>query len=165
MGMIGEIRVSAASTFAGEVAKSSNVKLAADSICQPCVWSDTYVSPDEMQAGRVYFALQYLDRDLLVPHLYPLIFLGHDLDNDQRDIRFFQHFDSYMAGVRYANHSEEDEDSGCFEAYGPDEGKHIYDYEHAIKLLMRCTLIRRDVADVDQRIRRSADESAEPGSP
>src|ERR1017187_7871447 len=42
MGMIGEIRVSAASTFAGEVAKSSNVKLAADSICQPCVWSDTY---------------------------------------------------------------------------------------------------------------------------
>ena len=40
--MIGEIRVSAASTFAGEVAKSSNVKLAADSICQPCVQSDTY---------------------------------------------------------------------------------------------------------------------------
>jgi hypothetical protein len=65
------------------------------------------VSPDEMQAWRVYFALQYLDRDLLVPRLYPLIFLGHDLDGGRRNMRFFQDFDSYRARVRYANKDEE----------------------------------------------------------
>src|ERR1700742_3326780 len=53
------------------------------------------ISSEEMQAGRVYFAVQFLDRDLLVPHLYPLIFLGLDLDGESRNMRYFQDFDSY----------------------------------------------------------------------
>jgi len=117
------------------------------------------VCPDEMQAGRVYFALQYSDPDLLCPHLYPLIFLGCDLDGNRRNLRFFQDFNSYRAGVRYASHGEED--SGSFHVYGTDDGKHIYAYEQALKLLMRCALIRRDAADIDQRIRHSAEESGE----
>ena len=115
------------------------------------------ISPQEMQEGRVYFALQFLDRDGLVPHLYPLIFLGNDLDGDSKSLRFFQYFDSYIAGVRYGRHREED--SACFEAYGQEEGKHIFDFESALKVLMRCALTRRDVADIDQRIRRLSDEA------
>lgn len=114
-------------------------------------------SSEEMQEGRVYFALQYLDRDGLVPHCYPLIYLGNDLDGDSENLRFFQHFDSYRAGVRYSAHREED--SECFEVYEPDQGKHIFEFENALKLLMRCALTRRDVADIDQRIRRLADET------
>jgi hypothetical protein len=116
------------------------------------------MSPDEMQVGRVYFALQYLGADLLVPHLYPLIFIGVDLDGDRKNMRFFQDFDSYRAGVRYGSHSGED--SVCFHLYGPDEGKHIFDYERAVRSLMRCALDRRDKANVDERIRRSAESSA-----
>ena len=117
------------------------------------------VSPDEMQEGRVYFALQYQDRDLLVPHLYPLIFLGHDLDGDGRNSRVFQDFDSHRAGVRYDSCSEDEAE--CFQVYGPDEGKHIFDYEHALRLLMRCALVRRETTDVDQRIRRSVEKPGE----
>lgn len=117
------------------------------------------VSPDEMQPGRVYFALQYQDPDLLVPNVYPLIFLGHDLDGDRRNMRFFQDFDSYRAGLRYESRSEGDRES--FQVYGPDEGKHIFDYEHALRSLMRCALTRRDIADVDERIRRSAESGAD----
>jgi hypothetical protein len=116
------------------------------------------VSPDQMQVGRVYFALHYSDPDLLVPYLYPLIFLGCDLDGSQRNMRFFQHFDSYRDGVRYDGHAADE--SECFEAYGSDEGKHIFDYEHAVRSLMRCALNRRDVADVDERIRHSAESGA-----
>ena len=115
------------------------------------------VSPQEMQEGRVYFVLQFLDRDFLVPHLYPLIFLGLDLDGDSRNLRYFQDFDSYMAGVRYGGHGEED--SSCFHVYGPEEGKHIFDYEYALKGLMRCALTRRDMVDIDQRIRRLAKDA------
>ena len=116
------------------------------------------ISPDEMQVGRVYFALLYSDPDLLVPHLDPLIFLGRNLDGKQRNMRFFQHFDSYRDGVRYEGHTPDQ--SECFEAYGPNEGKHIFDYEHAVKSLMRCALNRRDIADADERIRRSGESGA-----
>jgi hypothetical protein len=46
----------------------------------------------------------------------------------------------------------------AFEVYGPDEGKHIYDYECALRLLMRCAMNRREAADIDQRILRSVHE-------
>ena len=115
------------------------------------------ILPEDMQEGRVYFALQFLDRDGLVPHLYPLFFLGNDLDGDTRNMRFFQDFDSYIAGVRYGGHREED--SACFQVYGPEEGKHIFNFESALKVLMRCALMRRDVTDIDQRVRRFANEA------
>lgn len=120
-------------------------------------------SPDQMQVGCIYFALLYSDPDLLVPNLYPLMFLGHDLDGAPRNMRFFQHFDSYRDGVRYGRHAPEE--SECFEMYGPDAGKHIFDYEHAVQSLMRCALNRRDIADVDERIRLSAQaREGEPNS-
>jgi hypothetical protein len=120
------------------------------------------VSAQEMQVGRVYFALQFSGRDLLVPHLYPLMFLGHDLDGDSTNLRYFQDFDSYCAGVRYG--TQEEEHSGCFQAYGPEEGKHIFDYEHALQALMSCALTRRGMLDLDQRIVRLA-EDAQFGEP
>jgi hypothetical protein len=120
------------------------------------------ISPEEMQVGRVYFALQFLDRALLVPHLYPLIFLGLDLDGDSRNMLYFQDFDSYRAGVRYGSHGEEE--SASFHVYQSNAGGHIFDYEHALRLLMRCGLDRRDTVDLDQRIRRLV-EDAQAGKP
>lgn len=117
------------------------------------------VSPDEMQVGRVYFELYFLDADLLLPRLEPMIFLGVDLDGESKNERYFQDFNSYRGGVRYEKQPHEEE-SARFEVYGLDGGNHIFDYELALRVLMRCALDRRDKADVDQRIRRSADESS-----
>jgi len=120
------------------------------------------VSPQDMQKGRVYFSVQFLDRNLLVPRLYPLIFLGHDLDGDSTNLRYFQDFDSYLAGERYGKHGEEQ--SACFEVCGPEGGQHICDYEHALLVLMSCALKRRGTVDLDQQIGRLA-EDAQFGEP
>jgi hypothetical protein len=116
------------------------------------------VSPQEMKEGRVYFALQFLDKDLLVPVLQPLVFLGYNLDGDDPDLRYFQDFGSFLAGVRFP--ACEQEGLECFEAYGPDEGKHIFEYHHALEVLMRCALQRHETAELDERIR-----STEPPRP
>jgi hypothetical protein len=108
------------------------------------------VSPDEMEVGRVYFALQYLDPDLLVPTLYPMIFLGVDLDGEKRGRRYFQHFDSFQEGIQYGTTGQE---AGHFEAYGPEGGKHIFEYERAIEMLMLCALWRDDRRNIDEQIR------------
>lgn len=114
------------------------------------------VTSDQMQEGRVYFALQYLDDDLFVPVLRPMLFLGY-LDAERPSLRYFQDFDSFRAGVRFSNRSEED--SAHFEVYGPDEGKHIFEYARALDCLMRCTLNRSEAADIDHRILQGAERS------
>lgn len=105
------------------------------------------VTAREAQPGRVYFALQYVEPDLLVPTLEPLIFLGWNLEGDDPDARFFQSFDSFVAGIRYRSRKEDDWQ--YFQAYGPNEGKHIFEYERALEALMACALRRREKKDLD----------------
>ena len=81
------------------------------------------VPSEELRQGQVYLALQFVDEDLLVPVLQPLLFLGWNLDGDEPRVRFFQDYESFVAGVRYASRSETD--SVYFEAYSEGEGSHF----------------------------------------
>jgi hypothetical protein len=103
-----------------------------------------------MKEQRVYFVVQYLGNSGLVPILRPVMFLGY-LERENPNLRFFQDYDSFIAGVRYDT-ADASEYEGAFEAYGPDEGKQMFEYEHALHVLMNCALRRRETADVDAEI-------------
>jgi hypothetical protein len=103
-----------------------------------------------MKQGRVYFALQYLDDAMLIPILTPLIFVGYDAE--EPELRVFQSYESFLGGLRYHERADISDWPHPFEVYGPDEGKQIYEYEKAVRLLMLCALHRRDIEDVDQRV-------------
>ncbi len=115
------------------------------------------VSQTDMKQGRVYFALQFEDPDLLVPLLQPLIFLGHNIDGDDPSLRWFQDFDSYRAGVRYEN--SDPEERGSFHVYGTDEGKHIFEYRRALERMMWCEMSRNETEKLDEVILTSAAKS------
>ncbi len=108
------------------------------------------VGASEMRENRVYFALQFLDQPLFVPVLQPLIFLGTNLSGNAPEMRYFQHLESFIAGVRYQTRDESDK--AFFEIYGPDEGQHIFDYDHALKRLMFCGLRRNEASNLDESI-------------
>lgn len=108
------------------------------------------VTPPEMKIGRVYFALQYLDEELFIPEVRPLIFLGWNLDGDKPDLRYFQDFGSFRAGIRYSSRSEEE--SQHFELCHAEGGSHVFEYDKALELLMVCALRRREAADLDAQI-------------
>jgi hypothetical protein len=108
------------------------------------------VEPGEMKVGRVYFALHYLDEAGLVPTIQPLIFIGYDDENPK--LRVFQDYESFRAGVRYNSPEGTSDWPYAFEEYGPEGGKHIYDYEHALQILMFCALQRREIANVDDKV-------------
>lgn len=94
----------------------------------------------KLQQGRVYFALQFLDEDMLIPVLEPLIFLGFDLRNEGTGARYFQDFDSFQAGVKFPS-DENRHHSQVYQA--ANEGKHLFEFEDALKGLVRCALRRR----------------------
>lgn len=100
------------------------------------------VSLHELVEGRVYFAVQFVDENLLIPTVEPLIFIGCNLKVGDDKQFYFQNFESYSAGLRYPPSS--DEDAMAFQVCGPEEGNHIFEYEHALDVLMRCALARRE---------------------
>jgi hypothetical protein len=96
------------------------------------------VPPEELKNGETYFAVLFLDDDGRVPTLEPLVFIGRDLDPGDEGKIYFQDYASYRGGVRFETASPDDE--AIFQT-GREKG--VYDYEHALDVLLLCALRRR----------------------
>ena len=59
-----------------------------------------YVRAADLVEGHVYFRVSYLDQNSVVPELVPVVFVGRNLDPQQRGL-YFQDASSYLAGERY----------------------------------------------------------------
>lgn len=101
------------------------------------------VSSGDLREGEVYFSVQYEDEKMCIPIMEPLIFLGRELDGGHSEQLFFQNYESYSAGVRYE--SATNDEAIAFQVYGPHEINHIFEYEHALESLMKCSLRRRGI--------------------
>jgi hypothetical protein len=93
--------------------------------------------PDKLRIGETYFGVYFLDKDGFVPVLEPKVFIGHNLEPEDKDELYFQDFASYLSGLRYDTASAEDE--AVFETGAE---KHIFEYERALDVLLTCSLRR-----------------------
>jgi hypothetical protein len=99
------------------------------------------VIPVQLRRGGVHFSVQFVDEDLLVPVVQPLVFLGKDLTGAAQEHVFFQDFESYCQGLRYDSAAENDRH--LFQIAATSNIKHIFEYERALDVLMSCALRRR----------------------
>jgi hypothetical protein len=97
------------------------------------------VSPEALRQGETYFAFLFLDEDGLVPVLEPKVFVGRNLQPGDVDQLYFQDFVSYRRGVRF----DTDANTGDESVFEVGAEKHIFEYERALDLLLRCSLKRR----------------------
>ncbi|MGB0035459.1 MAG: hypothetical protein WBP79_08300 [Candidatus Acidiferrales bacterium] len=93
---------------------------------------------DELQVGAVYFAVNFVDDEMLIPSMEPKVFVGRNLEAEEGERLHFQDIDSYRRGVRFESATEDDE--AIFET-GTE--RHIFEFERALDVLMRCSLRRR----------------------
>jgi hypothetical protein len=96
------------------------------------------IPPEELKCGETYFAVLYVDDDGVVPSLEPLVFIGRDLEPGDEGKVYFQDYSSYRDGVRFETATADD---GVIFHTGRE--KHVFDYEHALDVLMACALRRR----------------------
>lgn len=99
------------------------------------------VIPRDLRKGGVYFSVQFVDADLLVPVVEPFVFLGKDPGGTGQGHLIFQEFESYGQGIRYESAGESDRH--FFRIAAPSNIKHIFEYERALDVLMTCALRRR----------------------
>jgi len=89
----------------------------------------------------VYFSLQFVDAEMLVPVLEPLVFIGQNLVPNDVGTLYFQDAGSYWLGTRFDSARD---DQSAFYAQGEDEIEHIFEYERALELLVDCSMRRRN---------------------
>jgi hypothetical protein len=97
------------------------------------------VQVHELRKGSVYFAVQYADRAMLTPIVETLVFIERSGNPDEGRV-LFQTIDSYNEGVQYD--SAVGDQLNAFRDQPEKQLNHIFDYEHALKELIKCALRR-----------------------
>jgi hypothetical protein len=57
----------------------------------------------EFSPGQLYFMVQYIDPDLLVPVVQSVIFIGKNVDGEGEDLWYFQDVESHSTLGEYPN--------------------------------------------------------------
>ncbi len=83
----------------------------------------------------MYYAVTFLDEEMLIPTMEPVVFVGRNLDREDVDRFYFQDADSYREGIRYSTGVAED-DATFYSGAAPN---HIFDYERARLFVGLCT--------------------------
>ena len=104
------------------------------------------VSNRDLREGQLYFTVNYLDDELLIPIMETIVFIGRNLEPGDVGQVYFQDAESHREGVSFDR--DTDSDPARFQGGSDDELGHIFNYEHALEELMRC-LIRRRTSTTD----------------
>ncbi len=100
------------------------------------------ITAETLQVGRTYFCVQYPDRDMLIPIVETFVFAGRKLHPEDAEGRlYFQDVESYLQGIRYGSAAAK---NATFRVPLEENTKHIFEYEHALEELMKCSLRRRE---------------------
>jgi hypothetical protein len=102
------------------------------------------VTASLLEEGDVYFSVQFTDEDMLIPIMETWVFAGRKLDTeDTEGYLYFQDIESYRQGIRYASATP---DNATFQIATEENVNHIFEYEHALDQLMKCSLKRRKLS-------------------
>ena len=107
------------------------------------------ISARELREGIVYYFLNFVDEEMLIPTMETVVFVGRNLEADDDDRVYFQDIESYTRGVRY--NSATHDDHAVFSSGSEKELGHVFDYQHALDQLLICA-IRRNRAGLDTSI-------------
>lgn len=104
-------------------------------------WVEPVLST-ELEEGKVYFAVNYVDEQMLIPVMETLVFVGRNLEPGDAGKVYFQDVESFREGVRYG--SDLEDELARFHTGSENMLGHIFDYERALDVLMHCSLRRKE---------------------
>ncbi|HZE68521.1 MAG TPA: hypothetical protein VE135_03220 [Pyrinomonadaceae bacterium] len=101
------------------------------------------VSSTELQPGEIYFAVNFVDHEMLIPIVETLVYIGRNLEPGDIGKVYFQDIESHREGVGYLSSSKDN--LARFLGGSQNELGHIFTFEKALDVLLGCSLRRRNV--------------------
>lgn len=99
------------------------------------------VVASDLKDRSVYFFVNFVDDEMLLPTLEPFVFIGKNLEEDDAGRVYFQDVISFQRGIVYA--AQDEDSSAVFYSGSEMELGHVFEYERALEVLMACSLRRR----------------------
>ena len=102
------------------------------------------ISEKDLKEGSIYFMVTFVDDEMLIPTIDTVVFIGRNLDQHDFGKVYFQDVSSYRQGVRYDSEYDAQADVSPVRFFsGPEaETNHIFEFENALEVLMKCSLSR-----------------------
>ncbi|HYC87630.1 MAG TPA: hypothetical protein VEO54_00335 [Thermoanaerobaculia bacterium] len=101
------------------------------------------ISAGELKEGVIYFFVNFVDEEMLIPTMDTVVYIGENLEPGDEDRVYFQDIDSFNRGVRYDG--EGDGEPALFQTGSKHETGHVFMFEHALDVLLQCSLRRQKV--------------------
>jgi hypothetical protein len=115
-----------------------------------------FVKASDLIVGRVYFGVSFLDEDMAIPEVVPLVLIGRDLSPEQLGL-YYQDAASFFEGKRWDDTNDEPADglvnenqplwrpstSAWFETEADGTYSHVYEFDKALDSVPSCSLKRR----------------------
>lgn len=100
----------------------------------------------QLKEGSIYFFVNFIDDELLIPTMEPFVFVGRNFEPGDDGRVYFQDVYSYRAGIRYEMaESANEESSAEFHTGSEAELGHVFEYEQALDVLIACSLRRKSM--------------------
>lgn len=95
------------------------------------------IRPDDLVEGKTYFRLNYVDLDLRIPALEPLVFLGASERTADQSYFEFQDASSYFSALE-EDETTHHESPGFVMLFSQDQLQAIFDLPSVIAELQLC---------------------------
>ncbi len=59
------------------------------------------ISASDLRKGSIYFFVNFIDEEMLVPTMQTVVYIGKNLERDYTDQVYFQDVESFNRGVTY----------------------------------------------------------------
>ena len=99
------------------------------------------LAASDLKKGEVYYAVRYLDDEMLTPVMNTLVFVGADLDPEDPGKLYFQDVEPRKSLAITREASELDDTHYIIEV---SDKPWIFRFEQALDLLLKCSLRRRE---------------------
>lgn len=114
------------------------------------------VAGHALRVGTTYFSLTYLDVEMHIPLLEPLVFIGRNLREGDVSRLYFQDAESFRRGIAFDSTDDEAQpitsssavaasfQRAVFYDTAENDATNIFEYEQALDELLKCSLRRAE---------------------
>lgn len=97
------------------------------------------VTPSALREGETYFMVQFVDVEMLVPVVEPVVYVGKNLEAEDVNQFYFQDASAFLAGVRLENGVS---DGALLYKQAEGEMSHVFEFEKGLNVILACSLRR-----------------------
>lgn len=103
------------------------------------------VRPADLKENWVYFELDYVDTEFLIPTLRATLYIGKNLNKGDQGLIYFQDAKSFFSGLRYSG-GNPIPGADIFTISELEEDTPLFEYEDALVQLVQCSLRRKSAS-------------------